>query len=301
MRSLDTCYCYFPAAAEVPVVVVVDTVADIVVAAAAAAAVDRWTRTASSPTSTEAPSTSSTSPPSAAPARRNLKRKTEEEERERERARSPSAAVAAVAALLPSSRQEAIKAEALTSSPEEEVPVDCTVVAAVVVDSLHPRREDWYYTRLVEIAAPSSEVGERLCLFIHQRKGDQNGGTKEEMLCQQAVRARIFSFAKKIERSNPIEKEKREERREMPLQKSRFSFPGLTHRKSFAAAAAAAAAEAEAARHRTKKGEVGTRSFEKRASSYCFFCTQVAFFFRRRERKRKREKARALIIERIGL
>ena len=290
---MDTCYCYFPAAAEVPVVVVVDTVADIVVAAAAAAAVDRWTRTAPSPTSTEAPSTSSTSPPSAAPARRNLKRKTEEEERERERARSPSAAVAAVAALLPSSRQEAIKAEALTSSPEEEVPVDCTVVA-VVVDSLHPRREDWYYTRLVEIAAPSSEVGERLCLFIHQRKGDQNGGTKEEMLCQQAVRARIFSFAKKIERSNPIEKEKREERREMPLQKSRFSFPGLTHRKSFAAAAAAAAAEAEAARHRTKKGEVGTRSFEKRASSHCFFVHESLSYLEG-EREKGRERKRVLL------
>jgi len=305
VRSLDTCYCYFPAAAEVPVVVVVvvDTVADIVVAAAAAAALDRWTRTAPSPTSTEAPSTSSTSPPSAAPARRNLKRKTEEEERERERerARSPSAAVAAVAALLPSSRQEAIKAEALTSSPEEEVPVDCTVVAAVV-DSLHPRREDWYYTRLVEIAAPSSEVGERLCLFIHQRKGDQNGGTKEEMLCQQAVRAHIFVREEDRALKPDREREKRREKRDA-ASKIEIVFPGLTHRKSFAAAAAAA--EAEAARHRTKKGEVGTRSFEKRLP-LTFFFVRVAFFFRRREKKeerereREREKARALIIERIG-
>jgi hypothetical protein len=131
-----------------------------------------------------------------------------------------------------------------------------------------------------------------VCLFIHQRKGDQNGGTKEEMLCQQAVRAHIFSSAKKIERSNPIEKEKREERREMPLQKSRFFFPGLTHRKSFAAvAAAAAAAEAEAARHRTKKGEVGTRSFEKRASSYCFFCTSRFLLSKEREKKEERESA----------
>jgi len=226
VRSLDTCYCYFPAAAEVPVVVVVvvDTVADIVVAAAAAAAVDRWTRTAPSPTSTEAPSTSSTSPPSAAPARRNLKRKTEEEERERERerARSPSAAVAAVAALLPSSRQEAIKAEALTSSPEEEVPVDCTVVAAVV-DSLHPRREDWYYTRLVEIAAPSSEVGERLFIYS-PGKGIKTEERRKRCFVSEPF-VHIFSVAKKIECSNPIEKEQRETRRDASS-KIEIFFPG---------------------------------------------------------------------------
>jgi len=226
VRSLDTCYCYFPAAAEVPVVVVVvvDTVADIVVAAAAAAALDRWTRTAPSPTSTEAPSTSSTSPPSAAPARRNLKRKTEEEERERERerARSPSAAVAAVAALLPSSRQEAIKAEALTSSPEEEVPVDCTVVAAVV-DSLHPRREDWYYTRLVEIAAPSSEVGERLFIYS-PGKGIKTEERRKRCFVSEPF-VHIFSVAKKIECSNPIEKEQRETRRDASS-KIEIFFPG---------------------------------------------------------------------------
>ena len=228
MRSLDTCYCYFPAAAEVPVVVVVvvvvvDAVADIVVAAAAAA-VDRWTRTAPSPTSTEAPSTSSTSPPSAAPARRNLKRKTEEEERERERerARSPSAAVAAVAALLPSSRQEAIKAEVLTSSPEEEVPVDCTVVAAVV-DSLHPRREDWYYTRLVEIAAPSSEVGERLFIYS-PGKGIKTEERRKRCFVSEPF-VHIFSVAKKIECSNPIEKEQRETRRDASS-KIEIFFPG---------------------------------------------------------------------------
>jgi hypothetical protein len=209
---LDTCYCYFPAAAEVPVVVVVvvDTVADIV-AAAAAAAVDRWTRTAPSPTSMEAPSTSSTSPPSAAPARIKLKRKTEEEERER--ARSPSAAVAAVAALLPSSQQEAIKAEALTSSPEEEVPVDCTVVAAVVVDSLHPRREDWYYTRLVEIAAPSSEVGERLCVFIYSPKERRSKRRNEGRDALSASRSRAYIFVREEDRALKPDRE-REKRRE---------------------------------------------------------------------------------------
>ena len=224
MRSLDTCYCYFPAAAEVPVVVVVvvDTVADIVVAAAAAAALDRWTRTAPSPTSMEAPLTSSTSPLSAVPARMNLKRKTEEEERERERARSPSAAVAAVAALLPSSRQEAIKAEVLTSSPEEEVPVDCTVVAAVV-DSLHPRREDWYYTRLVEIAAPSSEVGERLFIYS-PGKGIKTEERRKRCFVSEPF-VHIFSVAKKIECSNPIEKEQRETRRDASS-KIEIFFPG---------------------------------------------------------------------------
>ena len=226
MRSLDTCYCYFPAAAEVPVVVVVvvvvvDAVADIVVAAAAAA-VDRWTRTAPSPTSMEAPLTSSTSPLSAVPARMNLKRKTEEEERERERARSPSAAVAAVAALLPSSRQEAIKAEVLTSSPEEEVPVDCTVVAAVV-DSLHPRREDWYYTRLVEIAAPSSEVGERLFIYS-PGKGIKTEERRKRCFVSEPF-VHIFSVAKKIECSNPIEKEQRETRRDASS-KIEIFFPG---------------------------------------------------------------------------
>ena len=74
----------------------------------------------------------------------------------------------------------------------------------------------------------------------------------------------------------------------MPLQKSRFSSP-VTHRKSFAAAAAAAAAEA--ARHRTKKGEVGTRSFE--APPLTFFV--VAFFFRSRKRKRERERKRVFL------
>ena len=227
MRSLDTCYCYFPAAAEVPVVVVVvvvvvDAVADIVVAAAAAAALDRWTRTAPSPTSMEAPLTSSTSPLSAVPARMNLKRKTEEEERERERARSPSAAVAAVAALLPSSRQEAIKAEVLTSSPEEEVPVDCTVVAAVV-DSLHPRREDWYYTRLVEIAAPSSEVGERLFIYS-PGKGIKTEERRKRCFVSEPF-VHIFSVAKKIECSNPIEKEQRETRRDASS-KIEIFFPG---------------------------------------------------------------------------
>jgi len=226
VRSLDTCYCYFPAAAEVPVVVVVvvvvvDAVADIVVAAAAAA-VDRWTRTAPSPTSMEAPLTSSTSPLSAVPARMNLKRKTEEEERERERARSPSAAVAAVAALLPSSRQEAIKAEVLTSSPEEEVPVDCTVVAAVV-DSLHPRREDWYYTRLVEIAAPSSEVGERLFIYS-PGKGIKTEERRKRCFVSEPF-VHIFSVAKKIECSNPIEKEQRETRRDASS-KIEIFFPG---------------------------------------------------------------------------
>ena len=228
MRSLDTCYCYFPAAAEVLVVVVVvvvgDTVAEIV-AAAAAAAVDRWTRTAPSPTSMEAPLTSSTSPLSAVPARMNLKRKTEEEERERERARSPSAAVAAVAALLlllPSSRQEAIKAEVLTSSPEEEVPVDCTVVAAVV-DSLHPRREDWYYTRLVEIAAPSSEVGERLFIYSPGKEIKTEERRKRCFVSEPFVH--IFSVAKKIECSNPIEKEQRETRRDASS-KIEIFFPG---------------------------------------------------------------------------
>lgn len=207
---------------EVPVVVVVvvvDTVADIV-AAAAAAAVDRWTRTAPSPTSMEAPSTSSTSPLSAAPARMNLKRKTEEEERERERERSPSAAVAAVAAillLLPSSRQEAIKAEALTSSPEEEVPVDCTVV-----DSLHPRREDWYYTRLVEIAVPSSEVGERLFIYSPGKEIKTEERRKTRFVSKPFVY--IFSFAK-IERDRTRVREKREERRDASS-KIEIFFPG---------------------------------------------------------------------------
>jgi len=77
----------------------------------------------------------------------------------------------------------------------------------------------------------------------------------------------------------------------MPLQKSRFSSP-VTHRKSFAAAAAAAA---EAARHRTKKGEVGTRASEARPLIFFF----VAFFFRmikrKRERERERERKRVLL------
>ena len=122
-----------------------------------------------------------------------------------------------------------------------------------------------------------------MCLFT--RKGDQNGGTKEEMLCQQAVRA------KKIERSNPIEKEKRREKRDAASKIETFLSPVTTHRKSFAAVAAAAAVEAEAARHRTKKGEVGTRSFEKRASSYCFFCTSRFLLSKEREKKEERESA----------
>jgi hypothetical protein len=77
----------------------------------------------------------------------------------------------------------------------------------------------------------------------------------------------------------------------MPLQKSRFSSP-VTHRKSFAAAAA------EAARHRTKKGEVGTRSFE--APPLTFLSSLSSFEVKKKE-EREREKARVLIIARIGL
>jgi 2-methylcitrate dehydratase PrpD len=71
----------------------------------------------------------------------------------------------------------------------------------------------------------------------------------------------------------------------MPLQKSRFSSP-VTHRKSFAAAAAAAAAEA--ARHRTKKGEVGTRSFEAPPLT---FLSSLSSFEVEKGRERERESA----------
>jgi len=71
----------------------------------------------------------------------------------------------------------------------------------------------------------------------------------------------------------------------MPLQKSRFSSP-VTHRKSFAAAAAEA--EAEAARHRTKKGEVGTRSFEAPPLT---FLSSLSSFEVEKGRERERESA----------
>ena len=122
--------------------------------------------------------------------------------------------------------------------------------------------------------------------ILFTRKGDQNGGTKEEMLCQHAVRAHTYFRLRRRSSAQTRSRKRREERCRFKNRES------VTHRKSFAAVAAAAAAEAEAARHRTKKGEVGTRSFEKRASSHCFFCAQVAFFFRRRERKRKRKRER---------
>ena len=300
MRSLDTCYCYFPAAAEVPVVVVVvvvvvvDTVADIV-AAAAAAAVDRWTRTAPSPTSMEAPSTSSTSPLSAAPARMNLKRKTEEEEREqeRERARSPSAAVAAVSALLlllPSSRQEAIKAEALTSSPEEEVPVDCTVVAAVV-DSLHPRQEDWYYTRLVEIAAPSSEVGERLFIYSPGKEIKAEERRKRCFVSKPFVY--IFSFAKKIRVLEP-DRERAERDETSRLFKNRDFLPRSNTVKVLLLLLLMLLLRRRATvRRRGRWVPAHSRRL------LLLFCCRF-LLSKKEEREREREKARVLIIARIG-
>jgi hypothetical protein len=295
---LDTCYCYFPAAAEVPVVVVVvvvvvvDTVADIV-AAAAAAAVDRWTRTAPSPTSMEAPSTSSTSPLSAAPARMNLKRKTEEEEREqeRERARSPSAAVAAVSALLlllPSSRQEAIKAEALTSSPEEEVPVDCTVVAAVV-DSLHPRQEDWYYTRLVEIAAPSSEVGERLFIYSPGKEIKAEERRKRCFVSKPFVY--IFSFAKKIRVLEP-DRERAERDETSRLFKNRDFLPRSRTVKVLLLLLLLLRRRATV-RRRGRWVPAHSRRL------LLLFCCRF-LLSKKEEREREREKARVLIIARIG-
>ena len=121
------------------------------------------------------------------------------------------------------------------------------------------------------------------CLFIHPERGSKRRNEGRDALS--ASRSYIYFRSRRRSSARTRSRKSRERRDEMPLQKSRFSSP-VTHRKSFAAAAAAAA---EAARHRTKKGEVGTRSFE--APPLTFFV--VAFFFRSRKRKRERERESA--------
>ena len=132
------------------------------------------------------------------------------------------------------------------------------------------------------------------CLFIHPERRSKRRNEGRHALS--ASRSCIYIFVREDrERQNESEREKRREKR--CLFKNRDFLPPVTHRKSFAAAAAAAA-EAEAARHRTKKGEVGTRSFEARL--LLLFCRRF-LLSKEREKGREREKARALIIARIGL
>ena len=125
-------------------------------------------------------------------------------------------------------------------------------------------------------------------MFIYSPKERRSKRRNEGRDALSASRSRAY-FRSRRRSSAQTRSRKRREKRDA-ASKIEIVFPGLTHRKSFAAAAAAA--EAEAARHRTKKGEVGTRSFEKRLLLLFFLYESLSSFEGERKRKRERERER---------